>query len=242
MTAMPATESRSELATLTAEFESFSYCVSHDLRAPVRAVSGFARTLEEDYGSLLDDEGRRLLSVIQGEAGRLAAMIDDVLALNRLGRQPMVRAPLDMMQLVQGVALDAVRTAADPKPTIDVSELAPVPGDFDLLRVVWENLLENAIKFSRAQDEPHVRVWSVSEEFRVVYHVRDNGVGFDMQYASKLFGVFQKLHRGNDDAGTGIGLAQVQRILRRHGGSVWADARLGEGATFSFALPIGQRV
>ncbi len=226
-----------ELEELNAELESFSYSVSHDLRAPVRAIVGYARAIEEDYGSLLDDEGRRLLSVVQSEGARMGELIDDLLAFSRLGRQPMVDGNVDMAQLARDVAPDEATTAGRRAAPLNIADLPAVRGDGVLLRQVWVNLLSNALKYSGGKAEPKLDVWSTSEPGRTVYHVRDDGVGFDMAYADKLFGVFQRLHRSDDFQGTGVGLAIVKRIVQRHGGTVWADAKLGAGATFSFALP-----
>ena len=225
-----------ELEGVNAELESFSYSVSHDLRAPVRAVLGYTRAIEEDYGPILGDEGRRLLTVVQSEASRMGDLIDDLLAFSRLGRQPIVNVLVNMTSLAQDVAAKYDESGQG-RVTFDISDLPDVRGDRVLLRQVWVNLISNAAKYSGKVAEPHVRVWATRETARIVYHVRDNGVGFDMAYADKLFGVFQRLHRSDDFPGTGVGLAIVMRIVQRHGGTVWADARLGEGATFSFAFP-----
>lgn len=228
-----------ELEVVNAELESFSYSISHDLRAPVRAVLGYACAIEADYGAVLDDEGRRLLSVVQGEASRMGELIDDLLAFSQLGRQPMANVLVNMTSLARDVALEQLDLADRPKSIVEVRELPSVRGDRALLRQVWANLLSNAIKYSSKNPDQQLEVWATPEAGRVVYHVRDNGVGFDMQYAHKLFGVFQRLHRSDEFAGTGVGLAIVQRIVHRHGGAVWADARPKEGAIFSFSLPLG---
>ena len=226
-----------EFNVVSAELESLSYAVSHDLRAPVRAVLGYARALEEDYGAQLDDEGRRLLSIVAGEASRLGGMIDDVLALSSIGRQSLANEPVDMTSLAREVALEQSHLAARR------ASIAVVPGthgDRVLLRDVWSRLFANAGTATRNRPDPILEVWATTDAERVVYHVRDNGVGFDMKYGAKLFSLFQKLHRGADFPGTGAGLAIVQRIVHRHGGTIWADARPGEGATFSFTLPSGR--
>lgn len=228
-----------ELEALNAELESFSYSVSHDLRAPVRAVLGYTRAIQEDYDEVLDDEGRRLLGVVHSEASRMGDLIDDLLTFSRLGRQAMQSGPVNMTSLVRDVVTEQVRLAGARESIFEIADLPGVDGDRVLLRQVWANLISNAIKYSSKQPEPQVRIWATLEPARAIFHVRDNGVGFDMKYADKLFGVFQRLHRSDEFAGTGVGLAIVQRIVRRHSGSVWADARLGEGATFSFAVPIG---
>jgi signal transduction histidine kinase len=226
-----------ELEALNAELESFSYSVSHDLRAPVRAVLGYTRAIEEDYGSELGDEGRRLLTVVQSEASRMGDLIDDLLAFSRLGRLPIVNVIVNMASLAQDVVTEHMESAGVSHVAFDISGLPDVRGDRVLLRQVWVNLISNAVKYTGKTANPTVQVWATQEAARIVYHVRDNGVGFDMAYADKLFGVFQRLHRSDEFPGSGVGLAIVMRIVQRHGGTVWADAKLGAGATFSFALP-----
>jgi light-regulated signal transduction histidine kinase (bacteriophytochrome) len=229
----------SELESLNDELESFSYSVSHDLRSPVRAVLGYTRALEEDYGSLLDDEGKRLLAIVRNEASRMGALIDDLLAFSQLGRQPIVSALLNMTSLVEEVVTAQTELAGRPASVFRVEPLPGVRGDRALLRQVWTNLISNALKYSGKKEDPKMRIWAVAEPGRVVYNVQDDGVGFDMAYADKLFGVFQRLHRSDEFAGTGVGLAIAQRVIHRHGGLIWADAKLGAGATFSFSLPVG---
>jgi light-regulated signal transduction histidine kinase (bacteriophytochrome) len=226
-----------ELEAANEELESFSYSVSHDLRAPVRAMLGYTRAIEEDYAAVLDDEGRRLLSVVTSEASRMGALIDDLLAFSKLGRRPMNSASVSMFTLASDVAVEQARVANLPASVFTIAELPDILGDPVLLRQVWINLLANAVKYTSKRPDPQIDVWAQNEPTSVVFHVRDNGVGFDMAYADKLFGVFQRLHRDVDFAGTGVGLAIVKRVIRRHGGDVWADAKLGAGATFSFRLP-----
>jgi len=230
-----------ELEELNDELESFSYSVSHDLRAPVRAIVGYARAIEEDYASVLDDEGRRLLTVVQSEAARMGELIDDLLDFSRLGRQPMVDGLVKMRVLAREVANEQAQTAGHSATIFTIDDIPDARGDRVLLRQVWVNLISNAVKYSGNTPDPHLRIWASSEPARNVYHVKDDGVGFDMAYADKLFGVFQRLHRSEDFPGTGVGLAIVKRIVQRHGGTVWADAKLGAGATFSFALPSGAK-
>ena len=226
-----------ELDVVNAELESLCYSVSHDLRAPVRAVMGYARAVVDDYASALDEEGRRLLSVVQSEAVRMVEMIDALLALSRLGRQPMESVTVDMKGLVQEVVAEQLQQAGRQQSMVDVADLPSARGDRALLRQVWSNLISNAVKYSSKKSAPQLQVWATLDGTRVVYHVRDNGVGFDMQQAGKLFGVFQTLHRRPEFPGIGVGLATAKRIVQRHGGTIWADARLGDGATFSFGLP-----
>jgi len=226
-----------ELEAANEELESFSYSISHDLRAPVRAMLGYTRAIEEDYAAQLDDEGRRLLAVVMSEASRMGALIDDLLAFSKLGRRPMNSASVDMDALARAVALEQARVAGLSASAITIGDLPSVEGDRMLLRQVWINLLANAVKYSSKATDPQIEVWAQREARSVVFNVSDNGVGFDMAYAKNLFGVFQRLHRSTEFPGTGVGLAIVKRIIRRHGGEVWADAKLGAGATFSFRLP-----
>ena len=230
-------ERTAELEAVNKELASFSYSVSHDLRAPLRAVDGYARMLEEDSAGRLDDEGRRLLKVIRDSSSRMGTLIDDLLAFSRLGRQPMARHSLDMVGLVREV-VEELRGAYGAA-TIEVAELPPASGDRSLLKQVWLNLVGNALKYSAKKDAPRVEIGGQAEGEEIVYCVRDNGAGFDMRYASKLYGVFQRLHAQEDFAGTGVGLAIVQRVVSRHGGRVWAEGKAGEGASFWFSLPRG---
>ena len=226
-----------ELEALNSDLESFSYSISHDLRSPVRAVLGYSRAIYEDYADQLDDEGRRLLAVVQSEASRMGDLIDDLLNFSRLGRQPIVDALVNMTSLAREVATEQARLAGVETAAFEIADLPAIHGDRVLLRQVWTNLLSNAIKYSGKNEHPQLSVWATEEPQRTIYHVRDDGVGFDMAYADKLFGVFQRLHRSDEFPGTGVGLAIVHRIVQRHGGTIWAAATLGAGATFSFALP-----
>jgi signal transduction histidine kinase len=227
-----------QLEAVNAELESFSYSVSHDLRAPVRGILGYIRALEEDHAAALGEDGRRLLAVVEREASRMGNLIDDLLAFSRLGRAPMLNSVVNMNSLARDVMAE-LQLAAAVQPTVVISELPQVRGDRVLLRQVWVNLLSNAVKYASKESAPEITVWATTEARNTVYHIRDNGVGFDMRYADKLFGVFQRLHRADQFPGTGVGLAIVMRIVTRHGGTVRFDAQLGEGATFSFSLPTG---
>lgn len=226
-----------ELEGVNKELESFSYSVSHDLRAPLRAVDGFSRILAEDYDAKLDDEGRRLIGVIQENTRRMGQLIDDLLAFSRLGRQGIATAPIDMRELVQGVVTELTQHVDAGRIDVRIGDLAPVEGDRSMLRQVFVNLIANALKFSSTRPKSVVEIGHEAREREHVYYVRDNGVGFDMQYANKLFGVFQRLHRQQDFEGTGVGLAIVQRVVHRHGGKVWAESKPDAGAVFSFSLP-----
>ena len=225
-------QSRLRLEAANKELESFSYSVSHDLRAPLRAVDGFSQAVLEDFGPQLPAEGRRQLQVIRGSAQQMGNLIDDLLAFSRLGRQEMNRQQVSMAALVRA----ALAELGEPKVALQIDDLPPALGDARLLTQVWINLLSNAVKYSGKSAQPRVEVGSRAEDGQTVYFVRDNGAGFEMQYAHKLFGVFQRLHRQEDYEGTGVGLAVVQRIIHRHGGKIWAEAAVNQGATFYFTL------
>jgi PAS domain S-box-containing protein len=225
-----------QLTQSNAELERFSYSVSHDLRAPLRAINGYAQAVLEDYGAALDAEGKRFLGVIRDSAKRGGELIDALLNFSRLGRQPLSLEPVDLTELARGV-VDELRRSGEAIDVI-VDPLPPARGDRTLLRQVLVNLIGNAIKFSRGRPHPEIEIGARREGAAVVYFVRDNGVGFDMRYADKLFGVFQRLHRADEFEGTGVGLALAQRIVQRHGGRIWADGKMDGGATFFFTLPV----
>ncbi|HXV86925.1 MAG TPA: ATP-binding protein [Gemmatimonadales bacterium] len=234
-----------ELETVNAELDTFCYSVSHDLRAPLRAIDGFSRMLQEDYRATLDAEAQRLLGVIRSSTSGMGQLIDDLLTFSRLSRKQLEEGRVDMTALARAVMEDA-RAAAGPPPAaatpprVNLGSLPPTRGDGALLRQAWVNLISNALKFSRTKPEPVVEIGARKQNGEAVYFVRDNGVGFDMQYADKLFGVFQRLHRADEFEGTGVGLAIVQRVVHRHGGRVWAEAAQGQGATFYFSLPMAE--
>ena len=227
-----------ELEAANKELEAFSYSVSHDLSAPLRAVDGYARMLEEDCAEGLGDEGRRLLAKVRANATRMGNLIDDLLEFSRSGRQPMRAASVDMAALVREVAAEL--SPAYPAARIEISALPQALGDAALLRQVWANLIGNALKYASKKSEPCIAIHSIANGAEVEYRVSDNGAGFDPRYADRLFGVFQRLHRADEFPGTGVGLALVQRIVLRHGGRVWADGKPGEGACFGFALSAKQ--
>jgi signal transduction histidine kinase len=230
-------ERTTQLEAANKELESFSYSVSHDLRAPLRAVVGFSKILIEDHAGQIDEEALRKLNVIQSEAQRMGQLIDDLLAFSRLGRKALNVVELDMTELARanytGLNGQYERSPVE----LRLGSLPRAKGDRVLLGQVWANLLSNAVKFSSKREKPVVEVSAVSDEKEYIYFVRDNGAGFDPRYHAKLFGVFQRLHSNNEFPGTGVGLALVQRIVVRHGGRVWADSTPGEGATFYFTLP-----
>jgi len=229
-----------QLEAANKELESFSYSVSHDLRAPLRAIDGFSQMLEEDHAAGLDDEGKRLIRVIRDSTRKMGQLIDDLLAFSRLGRKPISTARIDTGKLV-GEVLEEVQAAAERRARVVVGPLPPACADAALIRQVWINLLSNAVKFSGNRDNPRIEVSAYDDGADTVYCVKDNGAGFDMRYHDRLFGVFQRLHGEEEFSGTGVGLAIVRRVVMRHGGRVWAEGKVDEGAAFYFALPKGGR-
>lgn len=226
-----------QLEAANKELEGFSYSVSHDLRAPLRAIGGFADLLWTDHQGQLDSEAQRKLGIIRSEADRMGMLIDDLLAFSRLGRKSLQPSDLDMAGLANFV-FERLKSEAGGEPIeFRLGRLPRAWGDRPLLEQVWVNLISNAIKFSSKKELPVVEIGAITEENELVYFVRDNGAGFDPRYQAKLFGVFQRLHDSSEFPGTGVGLALVQRIIARHGGRVWADGTPGEGATFYFTLP-----
>ena len=226
-----------DLSAANQELETFAYSVSHDLRAPLRAIDGFAQALREDHGPSLPTDAQEMLEVVQGNSRQMGQLIDDLLAFSRLNRQPMSMIDLDMNELVR-VTAGQLQQVPSPRPRdLRVGPLPRARGDSGLLRQVWVNLLGNAFKFSEGKEGAVIEVSGQRDGELVTYSVKDNGVGFDMRYAENLFGVFQRLHSANEFEGTGVGLALVQRIVQRHGGRIWAEGRVDEGATFFFTLP-----
>lgn len=218
------------------ELEAFSYSVSHDLRSPLRSIDGFSLALLEDYEDQLDEEGKSYLHRVRAASQRMAQLIDDLLQLSRLTRKEMHREGVDLSAIAQTVSNELQRSQPERQVECVIDNDLVADGDGKLLQVMLENLLGNAWKFTGKQENPHVEFGADRNNGTTVYFVRDNGAGFDMQYADKLFGAFQRLHSMSEFEGTGIGLANVQRIVHRHGGSVWAEAEVGQGATFYFTL------
>jgi signal transduction histidine kinase len=225
-----------ELEASNHELESFSYSISHDLRAPLRAIDGFSQLLQTRYGASLDAEASRLLGVVRENSQRMGMLIDDLLAFSRMGRKSIETGTLDMPALV-GECIAEVLRGYPQRPNIVVGPLPNCRGDRTLVREVWTNLIGNAVKYSGRNPKAQVDVTGREEAQECVYSVRDNGVGFDMQYYHKLFGVFQRLHQAEEFPGTGVGLAIAMRAVTKHGGRLWADAAPGRGATFLFSLP-----
>ncbi|MGA0611617.1 sensor histidine kinase [Caldimonas sp. KR1-144] len=218
------------------EAESFSYTVSHDLRAPIRVVEGFTKILKEDYGRVLDRIGNDHLDRILGAAARMNTMIDALLALARLSTQPLARQPVNLSQLASYVVEDLRRHAPERRVEVSIAPNLQATGDPTLLRVVLENLLGNAWKYTGTRQLARIEFGEVALDGRRAFRVSDNGAGFDMRYADRLFGVFQRLHSASEFAGTGVGLASVRRIVQRHGGDIWAEAEPDRGARFFFTL------
>lgn len=230
-------ERTSELEHANKELETFSYSISHDLRSPLRAIDGFSRELVEKHSGQLNAEGIHHLQVIRDKTRKMGTMIDDLLEFSRISRQDIRTDIVDIGSLVKGI-LDEIRRTNDyTNASIEIGDLPSTLGSTSLLRQVFVNLIENALKFSRKENHPKVTIGSISGTEHHTYFVKDNGVGFDPTHAAKLFGVFQRLHSAKDFEGTGVGLAIVQRIIHRHHGSIWSESKPGEGATFYFTLP-----
>lgn len=225
-----------QLKAANEELEAFSYSVSHDLRAPLRAMTGFSRILLEDYCGELDEEGLDYLKRTLDAGERMGDLIDDLLDLSRLTRRRMRREEVDLSALARGVAEDLRRTEPERRARFDIAEGLSAKGDAGLLRVVMDNLLGNAWKFTRKEPEALIEFGAIEREGRSVYYVRDNGVGFDAAHAERIFDPFQRLHGDDEFEGTGVGLATVTRIVRRHGGTLWAEGQTGRGTTFYFVL------
>ncbi|MGF2039584.1 MAG: ATP-binding protein [Nostoc sp. CmiVER01] len=225
-----------QLQSANKALEAFSYSVSHDLRAPLRAIVGFSRMMQEDYGEQLDAEGNRYLKIVRENAKRMGELIDDLLNLSRLDRKEMSRQPVLPNEIIQQVLSDLASDLEGRQIEFAIADLPICQADPSLLKQVWINLLSNAIKYTRYKSPAYIQVGYEVMDGEEVYFIKDNGAGFNMQYADNLFGVFQRLHREQDFAGTGIGLAIVQRIIQRHGGRIWAEAVVNQGATFYFTL------
>ena len=226
-----------QLEAANKELEAFSYSVSHDLRAPLRAIDGYTRILVEDHAQALDEEGKRACAIISREAQRMGELIDDLLAFSRLSRREIRKSRIDMKALAKTVFKEQAAGEGETRIDFKIGRLPSAVGDPALIRQVWTNLLANAVKFTSGRKRAIIEAGATEEKDETVYYVRDNGAGFDMEYAEKLFGVFQRLHSESEFEGTGVGLAIVKRVIQRHGGRVWAEGAVDRGAVFYFALP-----
>ena len=225
-----------QLEAANKELEAFSYSVSHDLRAPLRAIDGFSRVLLEEYSDRLDNEAMRLLNIIRDNTQKMGQLIEDLLAFSRLGRKQMEISEINMANLAKVVFEEIKATTPERAIQLDIRTLPNAHGDKSMVRQVFVNLLSNAIKFTKLKEKAVIEISGRTEGNENIYLIKDNGVGFDMRYLNKLFGVFQRLHSTEEFDGTGVGLAIVQRIIHRHGGRVWAEGKVNEGSTFYFTL------
>lgn len=228
-----------DVMKLNRELESFTYSVSHDLRAPLRSVNGYANVLLEDYGDQLSDDAKKTIGVIARNGQRMGELIDDLLDFSRLGRKDIVKTVISMEATVHQV-IDEIKESRyyTSNASIDIKTLPDANADSSMIKQVWYNLISNAIKYSGKTPNPTIEIGSFIKGEDVCYYVKDNGVGFDMAYVNKLFNIFQRLHKQEEFEGTGVGLALIKRIIDRHEGHVWAESELGKGATFFFSLPI----
>jgi len=227
-----------ELAEYTRELESFSYSVSHDLRAPLRAINGFSAVLKEDYSSTLDEDAKDMLKRIVASSNHMGELIDDILQLSRINQHTITKQNINLSEIALEVAVE--RTGPDTKmeaASVSIEPNIRVIADPKLMRIVMDNLIGNALKYSARSEQPHVTIGAEYNENTTTVYVKDNGVGFDMQYVDKLFAPFERLHSPQEYEGTGIGLATVKRVVQRHGGEVWAVSQIEQGATFFFNLP-----
>ncbi len=225
------------IVQLNKELEAFTYSVSHDLRAPLRAIDGYARILLEDHYNQVDDDGKKTIQIIVNNAVRMGKLIDDLLTFSRTGRQDLLKRKLNMQEIVHE-SLNEFENGIDLRyAQLKIGELPNSVGDLNMIRQVWTNLISNALKYSSKKPDPIIEIGGYSDTYQDVYYITDNGAGFDMQYAHKLFGVFQRLHHQEMFGGTGVGLALVQRIISKHAGKIWAESEVDQGATFYFSLP-----
>ena len=230
------TELEERVRQRTEELEAFSYSISHDLRAPLRAINGYAMILNEEFSDVLNDEGKRLLNVIYSNARMMGILIDDLLTFSKLGRKEILRSQINMNSLLENVWNEVCKMMPN-KARFTYDQLPSVNGDNPLIAQVFVNLLTNAVKYSSRAEDPQIHVSCHTENNEHIFKVTDNGAGFDERYKHKLFGVFQRLHAAEEFEGTGVGLALVKRIIDKHGGRVWAEGEIGKGAGFSVSLP-----
>ncbi len=231
-------ERTKQLETANNELEAFAFSVSHDLRAPLRAIAGFSRYLLEDYGSKFDQDGKKLLDLIRGNTQKMDQLITDILALSRVSRSEHKASRIEMTKMVISMLNETVADEKLREIKVCIDELPDAVADPTYMKQVWINLISNAVKFSSKKKNPEISIRGFLKDGFNIYSISDNGVGFNSEYKNKLFGVFQRLHKSDEFEGTGVGLAIVQRIIHRHGGEVWANGEEGQGATFYFSLPV----
>jgi signal transduction histidine kinase len=230
-------ERTSKLESANKELESFSYSVSHDLRAPIRAINGYTKILEEDYADKLDADGVTVLASIITNSKKMGHLIDDLLAFSKLGRKTISGSEIDMQEMVSTLCDEISKENPDQQIEFKIHPITPINGDPSLIHQVWINLISNSVKFSKYKPKTIIEIGCYQKDDQTVYYVKDNGAGFDMKYYNKLFGVFQRLHGQDEFEGTGIGLAIVQKIVTRHNGLAWGESVLNEGASFNFSMP-----
>jgi PAS domain S-box-containing protein len=233
-------QTEEKLLLLNSEFENFSYSVTHDLRAPLRSINGFASILLEDFSESLSEEGKKNVHIICRSAKKMNHLIDDLLTFSRLGRASFYPELVDSAMLVKNVVEELSIKSPNAREVIHIMPMVPAMADRNLLRQVWLELLSNALKYSRNKTLPHIEVSCIQALDEVIYCVSDNGTGFDMNYQDKLFAIFQRLHNEQEFEGTGVGLASVQKIIHRHQGRIWAESKPNKGSSFFFALPKGK--
>jgi signal transduction histidine kinase len=227
----------SQLIEANEELDAFSYSVSHDLRSPLRHINGFADILSKEFANQLPPDAKRYLNTITDSAKKMGTLIDDLLSFSRTGRSELKKSMLNMNRVIEDALVQINHNAADRKIDWEIQQLPEVSGDLSLIRQVWSNLLDNAVKYTRTREKAVIQIGSKEENAETVFFIKDNGVGFDMTYSQKLFGVFQRMHTEKEFEGTGIGLANVRRIILRHGGKTWAESQIDKGATFYFSIP-----
>ncbi|TAL76752.1 MAG: hybrid sensor histidine kinase/response regulator, partial [Bacteroidetes bacterium] len=227
-----------QLKSLVKELEAFTYSVSHDLRAPLRAIDGYSKFILEDYGTKLDSEGERLLGLIRSNTQKMDQLITDLLALSKITRSELNLSNINMTEMAMSMFNETASPVIRKKLNITIDTLPEVYADPSYIKQVWINLISNAIKFSSRKKKPQIKISGNTENGFHIYYIKDNGVGFNQEYAHKLFGVFQRLHKVDEFEGTGVGLAIVQRIIHKHSGKVWAQGKEGSGAIFYFSLPV----
>ena len=228
--------SEEQIIEINKELESFSYSVSHDLRAPLRAINGYSKMLKGSFASELNEEANRLIGNIAFNAKKMGQLIDDLLSFSRIGRRELIKVNIPMQELVTTICEEFKNENGNRAIEFQINELLTARGDNTAIKQVWENLVSNAVKYTKSKDAAFIEISSVMDGDNVIYTIEDNGAGFDMRYAAKLFGVFQRLHGDDEFEGTGVGLAIVHRIITKHGGSVWGKGIVNEGAEFSFTL------